>query len=238
MSRTYPGIDYSRGQSNVNHSTGIHYGIISAHEVTQSWCDSSEGDYGLPICPNCSHEFTRSKSPVKCPACQFRPDDESQFFREEPLSHYYKKDGYQLHQSFDDTDIFIIKSPFYTYCQFCSPCAPGAGYVMNSVNPENGGIKTYCLGHDWFEEKETGKWIDCTYCEGTGYRKIDSIANFSIEHFISNGGKMHGDDKIICWRCNANHKLGMIGKIKELIQGAPYPVYSVKTGKIVNPTNS
>jgi hypothetical protein len=66
-------------------------------------------------------------------------------------------------------DIMIIKSPYYTYAQFCSPCAPGAGYLMNWFKMENGyspetlGIeqfekmaqaagfpKVYCFGHDWF----------------------------------------------------------------------------------------
>jgi hypothetical protein len=234
MKSNYPGIDYSRGMSNVNHSTRIHYGIISQNEVIQSWCDQSESDYGLPICPKCEYEFKRSKSPVKCPNCGFKPIDDSQFFRDDPLAHYYKSDGYQLHQSYDDTDIFIIKSPFFTYCQFCSPCAPGAGYTMNSVNPEDGGIKAYCLGHDWFEFQEAGNWIDCSYCNGTGYRKIESITNFNQERFLINGGKMHGDDKCECWSCNHNFKFGMIGKIKEMIQKAPYPVYSVKTGKIID----
>jgi hypothetical protein len=42
----------------------------------------------------------------------------------------------------------VVKSPFYTYAQFCSPCVPGAG---NLDNPMAEGVKTYCLGHDWFE---------------------------------------------------------------------------------------
>lgn len=235
----YPGIDYSLGKSNVNHKSGIHYGIISFHEVTQSWCDSSESDYGMPICPNCSYEFKKSKSPVKCPNCGFRPIDESDFYRDEPLSFYYNQEGYQLNQSGDDTDIFIINSPYFTYCQFCSPCAPGAGYVMNSVNPDDGGIKTYCLGHDWFEDTETGNWVDCEYCKGTGYRKVNEIPNYSkdrISHLINSGVvKPFGDDKVECWICNSNAKYGMQGKVKELIQKAPYPVYSVKTGKLVNP---
>lgn len=238
MKTNYPGIDYSLGKSNRNHSTGIHYGVISQNEVLQAWCDESESNYGPPICPECGYEFKKSKSPVKCPNCGFRPIDDSQFHRDEPIETHYKKDGYQLHQSFDDTDIFIIKSPYFTYCQFCSPCAPGAGYVMNSVNPEDGGIKTYCLGHDWFEDQETGNWIDCKYCNGTGYRAIDTIPHFNQESFIVNGGQMHGDDKVVCWNCRHNHELGMIGKVKETIQKASYPVYSVKTGKIVEPINS
>ena len=46
-------------------------------------------------------------------------------------------------------DIFITKSPYYTTCTFCSPCAPNAGDLSH---PVDGGVKAYCFGHDWFEE--------------------------------------------------------------------------------------
>ena len=68
---------------------------------------------------------------------------------QEPIAFTYDAEGYACSQSGDDTDIFILKSPYYTVCQFCSPCAPGAGYVMNTV--ENG-VKAYCFGHDCFED--------------------------------------------------------------------------------------
>lgn len=47
---------------------------------------------------------------------------------------------------------FILKSPYYTYAQFCSPCAPGAGYLPSPLKDRPAGNKTYCLGHDWFED--------------------------------------------------------------------------------------
>jgi hypothetical protein len=49
----------------------------------------------------------------------------------------------------DDGDIFILKSPYYTFAQFCSPCAPGAGYLRNPVKD---GPKTYCFAADWFDD--------------------------------------------------------------------------------------
>jgi hypothetical protein len=42
----------------------------------------------------------------------------------------------------------VTDSPFYTFAQFCSPCVPGAGNLDNAMDE---GVKTYCLGHDWFE---------------------------------------------------------------------------------------
>jgi hypothetical protein len=119
------GIDYSMGMSNVNHDTGIHYGVIHHGVVGQSWYDSSQAYYGD------------------------MPEDEAAFDFADPLSFYYEKDGYSAEQKYDDPDIFILKSPFYTLCAFCSPCAPGAGYIMDS---RENGIKAYCFGHDWFED--------------------------------------------------------------------------------------
>jgi len=62
----------------------------------------------------------------------------------------YEFDGYILQSSNDDTDLFVIKSPFYTLAKPCSPCAPGAG-DLSSI--ENGNLKTYCLDESWFDEE-------------------------------------------------------------------------------------
>jgi len=60
----------------------------------------------------------------------------------------YEKDGYlvELHA---DMDVWVIKSPYYTRCAECSPCAPNAGYLTS----QHGGMKTYCLGPEWFDEE-------------------------------------------------------------------------------------
>jgi len=136
----YIGIDYGLGQVNRDEETGIRFGVISQNEVLQSWSDSSEPDYG---------ELEEGEA----------LDDFA-----EPIGFTYDSDGYKAYAG-DDGDIFILKSPYYTKCQFCSPCAPGAGYLMHFMD---NGIKTYCFGHDWFEEGkapypvysvETGKVI-------------------------------------------------------------------------------
>jgi hypothetical protein len=43
----------------------------------------------------------------------------------------------------------VLKSPYYSLAQFCSPCVPGAG---NLESEDEDGVKTYCLSHDWFED--------------------------------------------------------------------------------------
>jgi hypothetical protein len=136
------GIDYGMGMTNRD-GDGIHYGVIHQGEVLQAWADSSEPYYGEPD-----------------------ENGEKEDFNEfaEPLSFYYQKEGYEAEQSQDDSDIFITKSPYYTLCAYCSPCAPGAGYVMSS---RKHGIKAYCFGDDWFD---SGKAPYPVYEVKTGQR--------------------------------------------------------------------
>lgn len=159
------GIDYGNGMTNIDHETGIRYGVIRMEEVLQTWADSSEANYGQPTCPVCESECEeyddsnaahgqaeqyedRGCADYFCPTCKLALGNED-VFGEAPLNYAYNEKEYSCHQSYDDPDIFIIKSPYYTLCQFCSPCAPGAGHIM-----DRGDVKAYCFGHDWFESGE------------------------------------------------------------------------------------
>lgn len=158
---TYPGIDYGLGKSNINTKTGIRYGVISQHSVPYEYQDDFEQYYGEPTCPECgngakeynqvSHEGFASYSEYGCAdyACEVCKHtlDSQDVFSEESLGFSYERDGYKLTNALD-SDIFVIESPYYTRAQYCSPCVPGAG---NLDNPCEDGPKTYCLGHDWFE---------------------------------------------------------------------------------------
>ena len=157
-------IDYGLGKTNIDEK-GYRYGIIHQNEVLQAWCDSSEPVYYY-VCPECEHEIGEDYQDI-CPNCNKEFDD-LEFDYLEPLNFTFEDSEYSAFSD-DYGDIMILKSPYFTYAQFCSPCAPGAIYLMNNVNP-NENNKGYCFGHDWFE---SGK--------------------------------------------------------------APYPIYSVKTGKTVNP---
>ncbi|MFA5186682.1 MAG: hypothetical protein WC551_09420 [Patescibacteria group bacterium] len=166
------GIDYSNGRNNVDHKTGIHYGVIPQNDVLQAWADSSEADYGEPTCPKCGdiatpadHDTVPDLDEVKdwedngrdyvCLECRysFRSDEA---YGDEPNGFIFKDKEYN---AFCDSegDIFILKSPYYTHAQFCSPCAPGACHLGNPVD-ENG-PKAYCFSPDWFDywEKEDGE---------------------------------------------------------------------------------
>jgi hypothetical protein len=81
----------------------------------------------------------------------------------------WEKDGYQLSNCLI-TDVFVGKSPYFTYAPECSPCVPNAGnldsaegfegaepslkaahIVQERTAKRKGWLKTYCLGHDMFE---------------------------------------------------------------------------------------
>jgi hypothetical protein len=81
-----------------------------------------------------------------CESCEY-VFDSCQAFGEEPQGWNYSGDGYELTDCLD-SDIFVLKSPYYTFAPFCSPCVPGAGDLDNAMDD---GVKSYCLGHDWFE---------------------------------------------------------------------------------------
>lgn len=126
---SYVGIDYGSLQcTNRDLITGIHYGVISQHSVLQAWCDSAEPIYPEP-------ELDEDGEPIE--------DDFG-----EAIGWEFSGEGYELTDCLD-SDIFVLKSPYYTFAQFCSPCVPGAG---NLDHPMPEGVKTYCLGHDWFDD--------------------------------------------------------------------------------------
>jgi hypothetical protein len=167
------GIDYGIGQTNIDKSTGIRFGVIPSNAVTQAWCDSSEPDYGDAACGHCGNpaveydddkhgEYQESRGccDYACESCELIIDS-SEAFSEEQLGATLDDEEYK---AFEDShyDIMILKSPYYTHAQFCSPCAPGAGYLLN---PCDDGPRTYCFGHDWFDD---GKAPYPVYSVATG----------------------------------------------------------------------
>ena len=164
----YAGIDYGLGQANVDLETGIRFGVISQNSVLQAWADSSEPEYGEATCPKCGNaaaEITDPKVPDldsfedtdwedngrdhACIACKYTFNSD-EAYPDEPAGYSYDGEGYKLTDCLD-SDIFVLKSPYYTFAQFCSPCVPGAGNLETFC--ENG-PKTYALGHDWFEDQK------------------------------------------------------------------------------------
>lgn len=146
----YKGIDYGFGRTNISKS-GIRYGVIPQDAVLQAWADSSEPDYGEPTCPKCGNKVNpaRHNKDYHCPHCHENYWSDSVFG--DPLGFELMDGEYSAHCG-EDGDIFILDSPYFTYAQFCSPCAPGACYLLNALEDRDENNRAFCFGHDWFED--------------------------------------------------------------------------------------
>jgi hypothetical protein len=143
----YIGIDYGRGMSNIDNETGIRYGVISIHAVGEYLYDSQEFDYWLG-CSSCGTDFDATCEDWRyCPYCGKKQYDDS-WYGGEPIGWKIDDEEYLVVDCLD-SDAMVIRSPYYTHAQFCSPCVPGA---CNLNSPCEDGPKAYCFGSDWFDE--------------------------------------------------------------------------------------
>lgn len=153
MSKTnYTGIDYGLGRSNINKETRLRFGVISQDTVGQAWYEDAEADYGEPHCPKCGRELKEPEDRHVCEHCGHEirwVGDEC--YGDEPLGFSFEDDKYTL-VSCLDFDIMVLKSPYYTYAQFCSPCVPGACNLNSPLTEPSENNRCYCLGPEWFED--------------------------------------------------------------------------------------
>lgn len=169
----YGGIDYrgwaAQDQRVNQDKAGFHYGVIPVNRLAHWAWDDLESDYGEPTCSKCGNEAvdiddetvpiledlegteeewdTEDGNDFACLGCE-RTFDSSDAYGDEAIGHDLDDGEYKGHVDRDGIDLMLFQSPYYTLAQFCSPCAPGAGYLPK---PSPSGVKTYCLGHDWFE---------------------------------------------------------------------------------------
>jgi len=149
----YPGIDYGHAMTNIDENS-VRYGVIPSNGVDY-WHDESEPIY-CDNCPHCGNKLYKEdmdeideQEEGECPHCRERLTTQHVWDNAEPLGYQYDKDGYFIVSI--ECDLFIQKSPYYTYAQFCSPCAPGACYLLTPLNSKHSGNKCYCLGPEWFD---------------------------------------------------------------------------------------
>ena len=182
MSKTnYPGIDYSGPNATCNRDseTGIRYGIISQNSVMPEALNDVF-TYGRDLgFENAEQELKDNlRRVLKDYFSDYKHGTEASRLDvavEDTLNaldgwsnnmgssgpYYYEPGGYALKTN-ETGDLWVLKSPYYTYAQFCSPCAPGGCYlsspleVLHDANnkplnvPESN--KCYCLGADYFED--------------------------------------------------------------------------------------
>jgi hypothetical protein len=163
---SYAGIDYGLGMANFDKTNGIRFGVISTNSVDAEYLyENQELDYPPSTCPDCGNELVTTDSPdipedaewitgkeLACVTCETCYWSDELWDGGESNGWSYERDGYVLMDCLVN-DIFIIKSPYFTYAQYCSPCVPGAGNLDSPVD-EGTGAKCYCLGAEWFTEDD------------------------------------------------------------------------------------
>jgi len=152
---------------NIDLENNVRFGVISLNDIdSQEWYEMAEPVYPPNSCPKCSNDRLLDlmhtdlfDSPYSawncekndfdyadygCEDCEYLFSEESSS-ASEPYGWLYEENGYKITQDRDDSDLFIVKSPFATFRGLCSPCAPNAGHLMSE-----GSYLTYCLDKLWF----------------------------------------------------------------------------------------
>lgn len=168
---TYAGIDYS-GHTGVNRDseTGIRYGVISQHSIqpdamSDIW-DKSEDLSHKEAVATLKGELERTVSNYIRKADLAEIVDELWAVVEDKFNNGYEDGGEHDWRHESDgmilinclqSDVMVLKSKFFTYAQFCSPCVLGACNLDSplSVEPLTEKVREsnrcYCLGHDYFD---------------------------------------------------------------------------------------
>jgi hypothetical protein len=182
----YPGIDYTPigDKTNRDVETGIRYGIISERSLGHvSFTDDNVRSNGDNLTRQSAVEevkvalwnavsdwvYERRKDEVMSDLFYAIEEHFNDRYEENEDTYRYEKDGYII-QTASNMELFVIRSPYYTYAQFCSPCVPGAGNLdcvfQHGAAPglegedyaeaaeKCGFPKVYCLGPEWFDDEK------------------------------------------------------------------------------------
>lgn len=218
----YPGTNYALGStSNLDIHTNIRYGIINANaQGLSEWLwESIEAEYD-PYCPHCGNQLEddwedqeyETAHPL-CPHCTSMINtDWGEQYGDEPSRQVINDADYEGIVD-DHNDIIVFKSPYYTYAQFCSPCAPGACHLENPFSPQVptpfdvGTPESRQVAADWLEEQ--GDELNAQALRGDP----DAYQQQARER---------GFERCYC-----------LGHDWFAEESAPYRVFSVETGKEV-----
>lgn len=187
----YPGIDYSRPGSKTNRDgeTDIRYGIIpqgclmadAVDDISTRGKDLGYESAEQELRDKLRHLLKDYYNDNKLPHLNTSALDDAIDDTLDAIENWAEnlefngpwrmdEDGV-VTQLAEDGDVWVFKSPFYTYAQFCSPCAPGACHlshplkvnvradiasITEGVEGQNetfvSSNKCYCLPADWFED--------------------------------------------------------------------------------------
>lgn len=161
---SYTGIDYAAGQLvNRNTETGVRYGVISSHSVNPDALEDiyqNGTDEDFENWKQAIHDGIRSalrdylSERAIDRIIEHGLDDIGEDYEGtgDCTRYSYEADGYKL--LIDSSgDLWVFESPYFTYAQFCSPCAPGACYLSNPLSEPVEANRCYCLGLEWFDDE-------------------------------------------------------------------------------------
>lgn len=165
---------------NEDPKTGIHYGVISQDDVDPEALDAIvTGDRDLlyeaavedvkASLRGALSNYGLGDADTVDAAWDAVSDRFGEGYESDNSRYQLKADGYIVELAADG-DVWVILSPFYTLCKECSPCAPNAGYLTEAAGDgaAGDGMKSYCLGHDWFETRAPYKVYDVATGELVG----------------------------------------------------------------------
>jgi hypothetical protein len=145
-------IDYGLGKTNIDTETGIRFGVQKINSLHECIHDDLEMIYPEPCCTKCGGEFTDDPDyDYWCASCEDY-SLESDFHDAECIGSELTG-KYEAHSAFDHSCLFLTKSPYYTYANLCSPCAPGAGDLDSYTEPDYG-YQCYCFGPEMFDDNK------------------------------------------------------------------------------------
>jgi len=155
------GIDYGMGIANVDHETGIRYGVISEGSL-DDWVSAEAEPVYDQFCPHCEHVFGEDDQPGEgeeheylCPHCDKEFDNDDSWGEDAIDWEYDLGEGVKAEHT--SLGIYVVSSPYVMRCAFCSPCAPGAGDLDA---PRKNGIWAYAPAPVALpEESELRQWI-------------------------------------------------------------------------------
>jgi len=139
----------------------------------------------------------------------------------------WEEDGYVLENCLQ-SDMFVSKSPYFTYAQFCSPCVPGGcnldspfeGLAVPQGDHKSfaedfaleafaaGFAKCFCLGHGFFDKDQAPYAV---FSVATGKRVV--MVEKSVPCPSCKGTGIWQPTGITCGNCRGT--LSVIAKVEE-----------------------
>jgi hypothetical protein len=124
------GIDWGRGVCNIDVEKGIRYGVIHSHVLNQDVVSEIYDLVRESFCRNC--ENIREESCENCCIDEVFGD-----FSLEGIEGFLHSDG----------NISVLRSKRTKYCNFCSPCVPGAG----DLSSRGEDCEAYDVPEEWYQ---------------------------------------------------------------------------------------